>query len=274
METASLEGYIQRLCSALKNLPSQFYQISITGGEPMLSPYIRYILMAVYPFKDKYTNILLTTNGTNLTKDWIYEAVSLSVDHINISRHHWNDEANKAIFCGSYDVGDYDVHRAIDRYGKSGIDISANCVINDTTTRDFIEEYIEWARNIGFRAVRFRKENGTLDKTTVEKTYSDHKVVWEGRCPVCRTTLQFIHGYKVYWKSSTLEPSETISDSIFEVIFAPDAKLYDDWKFTKEIILREPQELKLHGNHITESSCGGSGCGGNRVTHSCGVPIQ
>lgn len=276
--SASMADYVGGLVSALASMPSAFYQISITGGEPMLSPYIMPVLAAIFPFKKRYHNILLTTNGTDLER--YFDIVSMTVDHINISRHHWDEGKNKAIFGGTYDVFDEDIVRIIDKYSESGIDVSANCVINDATDREFIEKYILWARGIGFHAVRFRKENGSLEKTPVEKTYDAHKVVHEGKCPVCRTTKQIIHGFDVYWKSSILEPSEKISD-VFEVVYAPDGKMYLDWAYKKPLIDKaKPAEKKRETRGVISSvpstscggssSCGSSGCGGvSRSSSRC-----
>jgi len=44
----------------------------------------------------------------------------MAVDHINISRHHYDEEANKAIFGGDYNVTDADIREAIDLYGSRG----------------------------------------------------------------------------------------------------------------------------------------------------------
>jgi uncharacterized Fe-S cluster-containing radical SAM superfamily enzyme len=255
-KTAELGDYLSKLCTTLSILPKQFYQISITGGEPLLSPYIIPILSGIFPYKKKYTNVLLTTNGTNLLS--MAEMVSMSVDHINISRHHYDEYENKAIFGGSYDIMDNNIVDIIDAYSKKGIDISANCVINDSTTKEFIESYIKWARDIGFKAVRFRKENGKLEKTPVEKTYKDHKVIWSGKCPVCRTDKQVIHGFDVFWKSSVLEPSTAVKE-VFEVVFAPDGDIYQDWAFTQPVVITEKNKATPVSNYIyrgSSSSCG------------------
>ena len=265
-DTLVLNEYMKALSDTLMNLPEPFYQISITGGEPLLSPYIVPILMSIYPHKRKYTNVLLTTNGTHLDK--FYDYISMSVDHINISRHHYDEKENQQIFKGTYDVLDADIRHYIDLYSIAGIDVSANCVIDDTTSINFIESYIAWAKTIGFAAVRFRKQNGSLDKTEAEQYYRKHAVLWKGTCPICETTLQLIKGCKVYWKKSIVEPTDKTND-IFEVVFGPDGKMYADWQYKIPIEQREwCKPSSARSSRVTPNSSRG-GCG-NTIWNSCG----
>ncbi|MCP4986010.1 MAG: radical SAM protein [Colwellia sp.] len=272
LPTLEKDKYISNLMNTLHVLDDRFYQISITGGEPLLSPYFNEVFTLIPYFRTKYTNVLLTTNGTGLLDK--IEKVSNAVDHINISRHHFDEAKNNAIFKGSYSMTDNELTDIIDAYGKKGIDISVNCVITDSTTREFIDSYIKWARNIGVEAVRFRKENGTLDKTPVELTFNDYKVMWEGSCPVCRTTQQRIYGVNVFWKSSYLEPSEVVpSDEIFELVFETDGNTYLDWngqKLVNQVPIKKPEPkpeptIIYRDRYISSNSCGSS-----RSSNSCG----
>ena len=269
--------YIINLWETLRVLPSQFYQISITGNEPMLSPMLDDVMAICAKLKTRYTNILLTTNGTNLIEK--AKTVIDGVHHINVSRHHYDYEENKKIFRGSWDVTDEDMETIIDLYGSHGIDVSLNCVINDNTTEDFINKYIDYAKRIGAFAVRFRKENGTLDMTPVENVFADkYKIIWHGTCPVCRTDLRLIRGLKTYWKSSVLEPSDTIKDKVFELVYATDGNVYLDWANKKRYkVGAEYDPVKNFINTLNGvankpkfdtlysiCSCGGSNsCGGN-----------
>lgn len=159
--------FILGLWEYLKLLPPQFYQISITGNEPMLSPLIGGVMDVCKRVKERYPNILLTTNGTGLLDN--AAMVIKGVHHINVSRHHYDEGENKRIFGGSYNVTDCELAEIVDVYSRLGVDVSLNCVINDSTGEDFINSYIDFAKRIGALAVRFRKENGTMDATPVEK---------------------------------------------------------------------------------------------------------
>lgn len=242
-ERENLGVYLINLSDILSNLGDQFYQISLTGSEPMLSPFLEPVLGMITLFRNKYTNILLTTNGTDLIKN--IDLVCSAVDHINISRHHFDEVENCKIFGGSYEMNDSKLEYIIDECGKRGVDVSVNCVISDSTTKDFIDQYIEWSKIIGLNAVRFRKENSDMNPPSVELEFEEYKPIWEGECPVCRTTQKLIKGVNTYWKNSVLEPSDIITDEIFELVYQPDGKLYKDWvgeKFFDHSTLIQPTQ--------------------------------
>ncbi len=274
--SSPIREYLFNLNAWLSSIGPQFYQVSLTGGEPMLSPYLDAVLGLLAGKREKYTNIILTTNGTGLLAK--IDLVSAAVDHINISRHHFDEKANTEVFGGSYNMPDAELSEIIDRFGERGIDVSINCVINDSTPKDFILDFIAWANRTGVNAIRFRKENGDLSPTPVEREFASYKVLWEGSCPVCRTTLQKIKGMDVYWKSSTLEPSEVITESVFEIVYQPNGMAYLDWQ--GKIPLRMHLDVAPRASergagrslcHPSKGeSCGrsGSGCGGSNS--SCG----
>jgi molybdenum cofactor biosynthesis enzyme MoaA len=89
------DKYMADLMHVLDNMPAGC-ALSITGGEPTLSPYFDNILMAISIYKYKFEKVILTTNGTNL-KDKLHKMIGI-VDHINISRHHHETEVRNKIF--------------------------------------------------------------------------------------------------------------------------------------------------------------------------------
>lgn len=251
----------------LKLLPDKFYQISITGNEPMISPIIDGVLSLCGRFKERYSNILLTTNGTNLLKK--IDQVSAGVHHINISRHHFDEAVNMKIFGGQYHVTDEELIEIVDRYSAIGVDVSLNCVINDKTEYSFIMEYVGWANTIGVKAVRFRKQNGkNIDLTPVEKMIDrDYPILHRGQCPVCRTYHRVILGLDTYWKAAIIEPTDKIKDSVYELVYDVDGILYCDWNrnipFDEFVGEQVKNMAKSHfeaydncGNIIDYNSCG------------------
>lgn len=269
-ENYSNIDFIIGLWEQLKALPKQFYQISITGNEPVLSPLFGDVMSVCRRMKQRFPNILLTTNGTGLLRK--PSVIIDGVHHINVSRHHYDEAENKRIFGGIYDVTDEYLADSVDVYSKNGVDVSLNCVINDDTTEDFINEYIDFAKRIGAYAVRFRKENGTLEPTPVEKKFGEeYPILWHGACPACRTDLRIIRGQQVYWKSSVLEPSDTITDKIFELVYDTDGKVYLDWDRKKPIdgvFAPEPKCMSL-ADVLRHTSRDIPSCGG-RNSNSCG----
>lgn len=294
---ASIKGvnkfdWLLNLQTWLQEMPSQFYQISITGNEPMLSPIIDGVLALCRRMKDRYSNILLTTNGTNLL-DKIDE-VCAGVHHINISRHHYDEKENKKIFGGTYNVTDSQLELIIDRFSARGVDVSLNCVINDSTSFEFISEFIKFAKRVGANAVRFRKENGdSLEMTSAEALFdSAYPVLSRGECPVCRTWKRVIGGLDTFWKAAVIEPTDKVSDVVYELVYDADGGLYLDWgrkvpfeefrkvkKEAKPLKPRRKNTVKVEpfGDYdyfdhcgIVSRSCGGftyGSCGSLSTTH-------
>lgn len=159
--------YLTRLNAVLEALGPQFYQISITGGEPTLSPYLLPVLAVIQAHRHKFTNVLLTTNGSKLLD--VYEDLKGIVDNVNISRHHYQEGKNKRIFGGRYNVKTGDLEMMTDRLGAIGIAVSANCVVDDSTDAGFLGYFIGFAMSIGFKAVRFRKQNGDNEPIPAER---------------------------------------------------------------------------------------------------------
>lgn len=242
----SLAKYLVNLQNTLDTLPKEFYQISITGGEPGISPWLVPVLELISENREKYTNILLTTNGTNLLEN--KDIISSAVDHINISRHHYDHLENKKIFKGTYNISDEYLEKCVDEYGKNGIDVSVNCVVNDSTTKDFIEKFMEYSKKIGFSAIRFRKENGTNDPVLVEKEFEEYKVVWNGECPVCKTRKRIIKGLNVFWKTSVVEPDDVSENKLFELVYMEDGNVYSDWGNKNKIDVKKLVEKKINEN--------------------------
>ena len=89
------QDYIQQLKATLDSMPEEFAQISLTGGEPCISPYFRDVLNVID--KKRYPKVVLTTNGTSLIKQLVCPEFA-KVDHLNISRHHFDDAINNEIF--------------------------------------------------------------------------------------------------------------------------------------------------------------------------------
>lgn len=92
--------YLTRLDNVLKTIRKYNPSISITGGEPTMSP----ILTEVLKLVDKYNfrKRTITTNGSGLFKiqdgDFIINnLIKYNWDHLNISRVSYNDILNKKI---------------------------------------------------------------------------------------------------------------------------------------------------------------------------------
>jgi len=233
--------YITHLEYVLDNMPEQFHQISITGGEPTISGYFITLLDILEKRRDKYTKIVLNTNGTQFSSNNLPKMYNV-VDHINLSRHGINEADNQHIF----NTGGIPTAKQILRHNtylnSLGIDVTLNTV--EFTRRDtdkFVRDYIKFAKSVNANAVCFRKEcvdGNDLSPTVNELYFKNYKTVNETRCPVCRTTTKIINGMYVTWKAGILETSVSkwnnmvdvnTQDLIYECVFHPNGKLTSDW---------------------------------------------
>lgn len=270
----SSSDYLYNLDYVLSNLEDSFKQISLTGFEPLLSPDFNNVISLLRSYKTKFPKIVLTTNGTSLSNKLpLMENV---VDHINISRHHYDPVLNNTIFGGSYSKSEEETLKDIDLAGAYGIDISFSCVITNSTTKDFIQKYIDKAKYYGVNTIQFRKVAGSLDLPKVFNSFNDYKIISESSCPVCSTVEQRIKGMPVLWKQSLIEPTETLKE-IYELVFMPSGKLYADWSEKHEVDLIERptgealqsfRTLNTYSNIPLYSACSS----GSRLNTYCGRP--
>ncbi len=225
-------AYGKRLRTVLNQLPDQFDQISLTGGEPTQSLAFGCALSAIALQQDagRYQHVVLTTNGSHLHK-WLDDPYFLKVvRHINISRHHYDWRLNQNIF-GSKMIGVKALTALCDQLGERGIDVTFNAVITPQLKVGHIERYVEFARECGASAVAFRKQHtpkSTLAPTKHEKQFSHHKITHHSACPVCRSDSMIIKGMPVHWKASIFEPSNGLGQ-IYELILHADGRLTSDW---------------------------------------------
>ena len=74
--------------------------ISLTGGEPFLDvPYLNMLVSMIFGIFGSHMEVSLSTNGSAVER--LHEIRDLSyLDAVHISRHHYDDRINRALFCG------------------------------------------------------------------------------------------------------------------------------------------------------------------------------
>lgn len=261
-ESKICENYIGNLLETIDNLPPQFFQLSLTGGEPTLSPYLDKILENID--RNRWKHTVLTTNGTNLFK-YIPKLEGV-IDYINISRHHYDDEINDSIFGTDSVPSSRQLKFLVKECNKVGIDVTYSAVITEhLNSKEEVKKFIEYAKGHGVNQVFLRKQHGTLEPTLAEQAFCELPSETHN-CPVCRNTTQKINESTVVWKASLEEPSKSLG-MIYETIYHEDGTLTSDWE----------QQFKLEPLMISEDtklleSCGGSGggCGGGSSSRDGG----
>jgi MoaA/NifB/PqqE/SkfB family radical SAM enzyme len=231
------KDYLQLVEENLRLLPNDFRVLSISGGEPTLSPWFSKILIMLskYRRQNHLDRVVLTTHGGNLLPN--LGAVGCVVDHINISRHAIGTEANQEIFKTKKILSDEQLKVLIKRiHSDTPCDVTINCVIPHDVTTQFCEDFIKYAKDtLGADAVSFRKIASDTIPTIAEHAFAAaHGISSETKCPVCRGMEQKVDGYTVRWKGSVNEPSID-TGGVYEVIIHPDGKAYADWGMTTPI---------------------------------------
>lgn len=241
--------YRENLDIAFKALPKGWDQVSITGGEPTISPDFNYILERVKYYKDKgvINKCVLTTNGTKL-KDKFEKIIGV-VNHINISRHGVGDPNNIKIFSNKQIINDSDIKYIVDKGFEYGIDVTLNCVItkDNPLTEQSMYDFIEYSRSLGCSvAFRFDQFDNSLAQHPMEFLIEQRGFIptYKSSCPVCRSVGYTLFGVNVQFKYSVLEPSNNkqaddklILTEPYELIYHPSAKLTVDWAGTKEYMV-------------------------------------
>ena len=263
------QDYLMRVSDLWDALPPQFRCLSVSGGEPTISPWFgRFLAMlgAYRRRRNRWDRVVLTTHGGRLAG--ALEAVGNAVDHINISRHAIGTDENRAVFQSPV-LSDDDMAELIARvHSETACDVTLNCVVAPDVTVEFCEQFLRYADGLHADAVSFRRIAGSVDPTDAERAFvSRYGVVAESRCPVCRGLEQDVDGFRVSWKGSVAEPSLTLGEC-YEVVIHPDGRAYADWGSTMPLYFTT--NTYLHAEHTTVRR-GQSvvGCGMHRDAGGC-----
>jgi organic radical activating enzyme len=227
--------YLANLATTLQSrLPGHFRQVSISGGEPTLSPDLPAILRMVQA-SNRFDKVVLTTNGARLSQH--IGILKETVDHLNVSRHAIGYEANTKVFGTRAIIGDIELKAAAFELNKAGIDINLNHVYapDSALTVQYVLDYLDYARSVGATSVSFRydQNENSLEPTYLEKLFSEWAVIHAGGCPVCRNHTVLVGGFPVVFKASFAEPSKAIND-VYELVYHITGKLTTDWEGTRE----------------------------------------
>ncbi len=261
-------SFSEKAVAQLQRLPGQFKVLSVSGGEPLLSPeYTRFCLELLKHQRDlDLERVVLTTHGQYLMK---FLDITLAVfDHINISRHAIGYDANVEVFKTKKIPTDAELKSVILRVHKlSKVDVTLNCVVPTDVTVKFCKQFIQYAKDLGADAVSFRKQASTATPTKAENSFrKKYGVDMETKCPVCRGMTQTDEdGFQIRWKGSVEEPSID-TGGVYEAVLHPDAKLYTDWNRKvpfpfNSVPVRSSRDAIHKIKRIRAQSSVASGCG-------------
>jgi molybdenum cofactor biosynthesis enzyme MoaA len=180
----TVNDYMAKLEETLSVLPRQFSQVSVTGGEPTLSPRLADVLSLLKTTR-RFGKVVFTTNGVKmlevLGKHWETFAV---VNHVNVSRHYADERRNRDAFRTDNVPRALEIKEIAGFLNRLGIDVTFNCVIDDSFGRQDVLDMLALSKWCGVSAVCFRKKHGDLRPTRAERAFREWAIVDERRCPV------------------------------------------------------------------------------------------
>ena len=225
-------AYADALKTAIERLPKEYRRVTLTGGEPTLSPHLGTALDVLRKTRE-WEAVVLTTNGTGLNEyiDHAHKG-NPAADHVNISRHAATSRESLRVFGAKNAPSDSQLRTYVSRLNETGVDVTLNCVLHGqfTDVREEILEYVDNAKKLGASQVVFRSDQ-KLESTAPPyelKAMGDWKVITRWSCDACMVWRQVIHGMPVFWKASVSEPSVT-TGYVYELVLQPNGQLTVDW---------------------------------------------
>lgn len=258
--------YLNRVFAVLSMLPDEFRVLSISGGEPTLSPWFGRVLARLGQHRrtHRLDRVVLTTHGGNLAP--FITAVGCVVDHVNVSRHAIGTAENRDVFRTDKVPTDEALRDMVLRlHSETACDVTLNCVVQPDVSVAFCDQFIEYAKDLGADAVSFRKVASDASPTATETIFAaKYGVQNETKCPVCRGMEQNVNGFTVRWKGSVAEPSLQTS-GIYETVIHPDGNVYADWGMRMPLALAPRPQMQRRVSMPVQTSApsySGGGCGG------------
>jgi len=234
------KAFLKSLKRVLKKLPDYFTQISISGGEPTISPVFDETLKLIrkYKKKGKFHKVVLTTNGFKLKEKNLE-----GIDHVNLSRHSVFSSNNYEIFKTRKVPHASHIQSIVNHVNSFGIDVNFN-VVKTNERMGTLHEWIDFAKFVNVQSITFRNQYGDYSESKYQKELKDKGIhpAKMSQCPVCKTVEYNYFGMKLKFHSSDYEPTESkVSDSneVYEVILHPNGDLTRDWEGKKNILKRK-----------------------------------
>jgi len=234
-------AFIKSLKRVLIKLPPIVSQISISGGEPTLSPVFEDTMKLIRKAKKRgqIRKVVLTTNGINLM-----EKDLTGIDHVNISRHALSDIENQEIFKTKNVPSINELKEIISYVNKFGIDVNFNIVLTDEVNISSATYWASFAKELNVNSLTFRNQYGCYKQSKIQLDIIEegYKPASISECPVCQTIVYFFEGMKFKFHASDYEPTESDkfdSDEVYELILQPTGDLTRDWEAKKIILKRK-----------------------------------
>lgn len=149
--------YLKRLDEILGKIRPYKPSISVTGGEPLLSPCFRDALRILA--RRKFRKVIITTNGTNIAQS-ADDIIAAGISHVNFSRPSYDADVCQRIMRFRDRMPSFEtLEAAIARLEAGGVRTRFNCIISKEGigTLPEMRKYLAFVRSTGYRHVVFRE---------------------------------------------------------------------------------------------------------------------
>jgi organic radical activating enzyme len=230
----SKKDWEHKLVETIQALPEPFHDVSITGAEPTMSPYLFNALNAIEDSGRDFNHIVLNTNGYKALEH--IERISEVCNCMTISRHgpHWFD--NMLIFDTMSIPKDDEVKEIIDRFFG---EVHINCVVlEQPPLTPYVDEMIEYVKLMGADELVFRMPCERLKVPDLPYIAWKHEREAKGSFEYtdeAEHSISFMRNdLRVTWRAMINEPAYAMSrikedKYLYELIYHANGKVYEGW---------------------------------------------
>ena len=255
------EIYIKRLDYILGKIRPFNPSISVTGGEPLLSPCFREALKILGKYN--FRKVVITTNGTDIDK-YTDDIIKAGISHVNFSRPSYNTEiCQKIMRFREQQPLNNTLMDAITKLEANGVRTRFNCIVSREGVCSLPEmrKYLSFVHSMGCRHVVFRELmsfNEQEYKNEEKMTYAaENRVLMNDIWAEIEKDKDFlpfsnIRGHYYYIEIYKFRDMTVVSERanlkflekyrrenlhyIYETVFHPNGNLCAGWSETEDIL--------------------------------------
>lgn len=256
-----VDKYIDRLDKVLEAIRPYNPSVSVTGGEPLISPAFSGVMKLLKKYKFRKT--VITTNGTDILKH-MGEIIDAGISHVNFSRPHYDEKIVQHIMRFRESMTSFEeLKTAIAYLEKNQVRTRFNCIIGKDGI-DSVEEmkrYMDYIETLGCNHVVFREMMSFNEKASknVEKReyFSSNRILMNDLWKVIDADEDFqpfnsVRGHYYYIEMYNYKNISMVSERanlkclederiknmsyIYEMVFHPNGNLCAEWDENQDIL--------------------------------------
>ena len=257
-----VDRYLNRLDEVLKAIRPYNPSVSVTGGEPLLSPAFDGVMKLLKKYRFRKT--VITTNGTDILKH-IDEIADAGISHVNFSRPHYSENVVQDIMRFRDGMASFEeLKAAIYSLEEKGVRTRFNCIIGkdgiDNVAK--MKKYMDFIAGIGCSHVVFREMmsfNEETSKNLEKKEYSaGNRILMNNLWKDIDEDLDFepfnsVRGHYYYIEMYNYKDISMVSERanlkclederlknmsyIYEMVFHPNGNLCAGWNENEDVLM-------------------------------------